>query len=553
MVTEFFWDTAAYAGAPVLAGDTPILSAGPVTGIGSDWTAPGWRTARSTDADPWAAGGGTALGPSVAIDPSGGLAIDGLEWMGARVYDSTARGILSVDPVDNLTRSWDNNPYAYAGNDPIHALDPLGLAPVTDSQLADYRNNNGIVGTYNAVKSTASTVANGVGHWFENNWEYVAGGAMVVGGAVLIATGVGGPAGMMLVSAGADTIIQKATTGEVNWGQVAVSGAAGAVGFGVGGAIAKTALSTGANTVLSNVGSSVAEGAFSGGGNYLTGSGPKTVSGLVRATASNAALDGVTAGIGHGAPTNKLLGKVEATVADGCFVAGTDVLLADGSSKAIEDVETDDEVLAYNPETNQTEKRRVVRTYVHEDKPTYDVVVEDGEKVTATSEHPFMVAGKGYTPVDEMEKGDLLVRPDGSTIEVLSVNATGETATVHNFEVEGLHNYYVLAGHDWILVHNDCLTRVRHYTSKSAADKIMEEGRIIASDQNKVFVTKAKEKLLGGEEARIRLGLTPGRGHSVIEFDVPSHRLEKQFNSRQGRVEHFIRGDVEMLNPVRVR
>ena len=65
-----------------------------------------------------------------------------------------------------------------------------------------------------------------MGHWFKNNWEYGAGGAMVVAGGVLIATGVGGPVGMMLVSAGADAIIRKATTGEVNWGQVAVSGAA---------------------------------------------------------------------------------------------------------------------------------------------------------------------------------------------------------------------------------------------------------------------------------------------------------------------------------------
>ena len=57
-----------------------------------------------------------------------------------------------------------------------------------------------------------------------------------------------------------------------------------------------------------------------------------------------------------------------------------------------------------------------------------------------------MVEGKGYVPVDELQKGDLLVRPDGSTIEVLAVNATGDVATVHNFEVEGLHNYYVQAG-----------------------------------------------------------------------------------------------------------
>ncbi|HET8970951.1 MAG TPA: DUF6531 domain-containing protein, partial [Candidatus Nanopelagicales bacterium] len=48
-----FWDTAACAGAPVLVGDTPVLAAGPVTGIDTDWTAPGWRTSRSTDTNPW--------------------------------------------------------------------------------------------------------------------------------------------------------------------------------------------------------------------------------------------------------------------------------------------------------------------------------------------------------------------------------------------------------------------------------------------------------------------------------------------------------------------
>ena len=461
--TEFFWDTAPYAGAPVLAGDTPILSTGPVTGVGSGWTAPGWRTTRSTDADPWAASGATALGPSVAIDPAGGLAIDGLEWMGARVYDSTARGFLSVDPIDNLTQAWDNNPYGFAGNDPIHASDPLGLSPVTDQQLADYRNSNGIVGTYNAVKSAASTVANGVGHWFKNNWEYVAGGAMVVGGAVLMATGVGGPVGMMLISAGADTIIQKATTGEVNWGEVGVSFAAGAIG---GGAAAAKLGATGVRAaVVSGAVSGGVSGAGMSGYQYASGPGPHTASGFVAATAeggaSGAAFGGLGGAAGHGfqAGGSKLLCKVSGT---GCFVAGTQLLLADGSSKSIEDIETDDEVLAYNPDTDLTEKRRIVRSYAHKDKSTYDVVIKDGTKVTATSEHPLMVERKGFIPVNQIEKGDLLVRPDGTTIEVLSIYATGEVASVYNVEVEGLHNYYVRAGATWLLAHNDdgCLGRV---------------------------------------------------------------------------------------------
>ncbi len=481
--TEFFWDTAAYAGAPVLAGDTPILSTGPVTGIGSGWTAPGWRTARANGDDPWTTAAGTQLGTSgsVALDASGGLSIDGLGWMGARVYDSTARGFLSVDPIDNLTAAWDNNPYGYAGNDPIHATDPAGLKPLTDAQLAEISNSNGIGGTFKSV-------ASGVGDWAKNNWEYVAGGAMVVAGGVLVATGVGGPAGMMLISGGADAIIQKATTGKVNWTEVAVSTAAGALGGAGGGALAAKMGAQGlAKTVVVGAVSGAAGGGAGSGTNYLTGPGPHTAGGLLQATstgaASGALIGGAGGAVGHGvqAAGGKLLGKVAACADDGCFVAGTAILLADGSSKSIEDVATDDEVMAYDPETDQTEKRRVVHTYVHEDKPTYDVVVDGGEKVSTTTEHPFMVEGKGYTSVDELEKGDLLVRPDGSTVAVLSVNATGETATVYNFEVEGLHNYYVQAGNQWLLVHNACdLIRARDVRfTQDSAGSTFKDGRSV--------------------------------------------------------------------------
>lgn len=73
------------------------------------------------------------------------------------------------------------------------------------------------------------------GDWLKSNWEYVAAGAMVVGGAVLIATGVGGPIGGALISAGIDVAVQKATTGSVNWGEVAVGAVMGLIpGAGAG-------------------------------------------------------------------------------------------------------------------------------------------------------------------------------------------------------------------------------------------------------------------------------------------------------------------------------
>lgn len=75
---------------------------------------------------------------------------------------------------------------------------------------------------------------------------------MIVAGGVLMATGVGGPIGMALVGAGLDTIIQKATTGSVNWGQVALTGVvgivAGPLAGKIGGAVASGASGAAGNT-----------------------------------------------------------------------------------------------------------------------------------------------------------------------------------------------------------------------------------------------------------------------------------------------------------------
>ncbi len=274
------WDSAAYAPSLLEVGGAPVLSAGPVTAVGGAWAAAGWRTARATGSDPWAAAGGTGPVPlpgGVTVGPDGGLEVAGMEWLGARVYDPASRGFLSVDPLDaHLGAGWAGNPYSYAGNDPLHALDPLGLEALTDEDLRAYNaaNNTGL----GAVKRWATDHA------------YIVGGVMVVAGVLMVATGVGGPAGMMLISAGADTIIQKATTGTVNWGQVAVSGAMGFAG-GAAGSYAVKAGMTGARALAFNMGSNAAIGGVGESVRYVLADGPATLRG-----AGGAAFSGVVSG-----------------------------------------------------------------------------------------------------------------------------------------------------------------------------------------------------------------------------------------------------------------
>ncbi|MBW3634822.1 MAG: hypothetical protein KY456_17520, partial [Chloroflexi bacterium] len=158
----------------------------------------------------------------------GELSFDGLLWLRNRAYDPSTRGFLSPDPLSPPTGvAWAGNPYSYAGNDPIGSADPLGLRPVTEAELANYRD------------AMNRSVWEKAGDWVQDNWEYIAAGAMVVAGVVVMATGVGGPIGAAMIggallSMGGSTAVQKATTGDVDWGQVAIAGVVGAAAGGAG-------------------------------------------------------------------------------------------------------------------------------------------------------------------------------------------------------------------------------------------------------------------------------------------------------------------------------
>ena len=167
----------------------------------------------------------------IQFTPSGPV-INGNVWMGARIYNPASASFLSTDPLQAPPASiWESNPYNYLANNPLTLTDPLGLKPITDTQ---------IINKYNAQAS--QSLLSQTGNWITNNWEYLAAGAAVIGGVALMATGVGGPAGIALMAAGgasfsAGTTIatQKFFNNNVNWSQVGVDAVFGAVTGAVGG------------------------------------------------------------------------------------------------------------------------------------------------------------------------------------------------------------------------------------------------------------------------------------------------------------------------------
>ncbi|WP_433270824.1 RHS repeat-associated core domain-containing protein [Actinosynnema sp. CS-041913] len=150
------------------------------------------------------------------------------------------------------------------------------------------------------------------------------------------------------------------------------------------------------------------------------------------------------------------------TSTNGCnsFVGGTLVLMADGSTKPISEVEIGDKVKATDPATKETTDREVVATIVHDDEgdmTKLTVGAEDGTTgtVDATSWHPVWVDAEGrFIDIGDLKPGQRLTSADG-TSPIVTANARyTHYEPVYDLTVAGVHTYYVLARATSILIHN---------------------------------------------------------------------------------------------------
>ncbi|MGI5438449.1 polymorphic toxin-type HINT domain-containing protein [Streptomyces shenzhenensis] len=152
-----------------------------------------------------------------------------------------------------------------------------------------------------------------------------------------------------------------------------------------------------------------------------------------------------------------------AAVAKACkknsFVPGTEVLMADGTTKPIEDVRIGDEILATDPRTGETTVKKVTAEIVGQGlKSLVDItlsVAGEDVHITATAGHPFWVLGLGeWLDASELTPGLRLDTATGKSVRITEITHRTQQATVHNLTVSDLHTYYVLAGATPVLVHN---------------------------------------------------------------------------------------------------
>lgn len=180
------------------------------------------------------------------------------------------------------------------------------------------------------------------------------------------------------------------------------------------------------------------------------------------------------------------------------------------ATRPIEAIEVGDLVWAWDEALAHLVRRPVVRLFRHRGQPIVAVTVVDAAGashcIESTTEHPFWVDAKGWVAACQLQGGDLLqCIGEGTCLRVASVQRTGNTADVFNFEVSGVHNYFV--GAQGVLVHNE-----------SAPAKGSEASRSwkVAGDE--------KAKLAKGQDHVLDTGDgPPPMGRPVARFDALAH------------------------------
>lgn len=143
-------------------------------------------------------------------------------------------------------------------------------------------------------------------------------------------------------------------------------------------------------------------------------------------------------------------GEITLEIVPQCFVAGTPVG-TEGGLKPIEQIRVGDKVWAWNESTDQVTLRPVVNRFIHKRGEIFEI--QAGRDVLkVTGEHPFFIAGKGWTATRDIKAGDFFVTQDDESLVIDRIDRQQGEFLVYNFEVSTDHNYYV--GEEAVLTHN---------------------------------------------------------------------------------------------------
>ncbi len=152
---------------------------------------------------------------------------------------------------------------------------------------------------------------------------------------------------------------------------------------------------------------------------------------------------------GDGGRTKKIVHEIgAASMEETCFLPGTPILMADGTSKPIEQIKEGDKVVSFNEKTGEKGIGSVTQKFEHENTDRYLIV---NNTLRVTSNHLFYNEGK-WKKIYDLSVGDALLGKGLNTRRIFNIKKikARKSQRLYNIEVSKHHNYFA-GGY---LVHN---------------------------------------------------------------------------------------------------
>ncbi|MFF6927963.1 MULTISPECIES: polymorphic toxin-type HINT domain-containing protein [Streptomyces] len=407
--------------------------------------------------DPYGVDRGTATGNWPGEKGYVGGTIDkstGLTHLGAREYDAVIGKFISVDPLIEHTQPQQINGYAYANNTPVTHADPSGMAiPECLQALIECQGGKPVSNKSPGKPSPTHKEEKSVDRASQTLER-----AQVQHSSVKkrIASAAKALTKIAMDELGINAALDCFSSGDLgSCGETALN-IAGSFAGGLAGKLfakylfqAKKGYDLGKRVV--NLGAELLAGVK----DYWNTSKAvgKAKDSLSKAKDSLAAARKKAGRKGES-------GSCPTSPKNHSFLPGTQVLLADGTTKPIEDIELGDDVVVTDPESGETTVREVVATITTEDdKHFVDLTVKGGSGTSAslvsTTTHPFWsVSEQDWVEAGDLRAGMTLRTSEGDTVALEDVRYYDKRQRTHDLTIAGIHTYYVLAGATPVLVHN---------------------------------------------------------------------------------------------------
>lgn len=193
-------------------------------------------------------------------------------------------------------------------------------------------------------------------------------------------------------------------------------------------------------------------------------------------------------------PTFTITGAGTITVDPWCLIEGTQITLADGSTKAVENITYDDELLVWNFYAGRFDKAKPIWIKVAEVAPRYNLV-----KFSNGSEVGFVGAGgeKGYHRIFNKEAGAFTHTgckdtPNGTT--TFAQDETFPTVVSQEVVEKEVKYYNVITDKHYNLFANGILTSCRLSNKYRIEDMKYVGEKLISDEQEKAYFERIESK-----------------------------------------------------------